>query len=372
MKITQDSLPPRPVSESLIFNDEFKLGERDDLARCSNLFRDSNLLFPGAPFDSLHNQADSFFYSAGKPDSSAILSKLPTSDRIEGTASLLDPFSPALLPKKITVEPKSINLQVASRADTEDSTNFSSLKDLYRSLVFLFCRKSEDGHPEVSLSDVERQMLGLVLKRKAGQKYFCLTSLLNKNLNLEEIKKSLSDLKTKRAEESLKFIFSRAFKTLFGRFTLLGKSRKDSEYQFYVHYFGETAKQKGVPLEQFFNPVSLKSKSSKTNYNMKFFNNVFQSNKFLVDFLGYIKKNFIAEYNEEIKKKLEILLKKWDKPSVAQVDIKDAADYLTKNKKCKLPWTVDEVKYSILTFISLIKEINPDFEIKVEDYADLS
>ena len=65
------------------------------------------------------------------------------------------------------------------------------------------------------------------------------------------------------------------------------------------------------------------------------------------------------------------MLKKWDKTDQSLINMNEASEYLIKNKKCKLPWTIDEVKSSIQSFASMIKDLNPDAKFNIEDFNDL-
>lgn len=139
---------------------------------------------------------------------------------------------------------------------------------------------------------------------------------------------------------------------------------------FYDHYFAEVAAAQNLSMDVFLNPISMKSGSNNTNFNQKYFNNVFKSNKFLQDFLRYIKEELKNEYKQEIRKKLEILLRKWERSDPSTIDIKEAQEYLLKNKKCKLPWTIDEVNSSILNFVMMIKEVNQETKIDCDDFME--
>lgn len=63
-------------------------------------------------------------------------------------------------------------------------------------------------------------------------------------------------LKVKRLEENYKMVFKSALKHLGNMFKKTKKSKKGKadDTGFYEHYFGEIAREQGVPLETFFHP----------------------------------------------------------------------------------------------------------------------
>ena len=186
--------------------------------------------------------------------------------------------------------------------------------------------------------------------------------------DLDALTRLVGELKNKRPEECLKFIFSRTFKALMKRFSVDCKKKAEAERRFYNFYFEEVATEQGIGVNAFRNPISVKNGSNQTNFNMKYFSTVFKSRKFTTDFLDYVRKSLRAEYKEEIRKKLEILLRKWERPDPATIDIGDASEYLLKNKKCKLPWTVEEVNNSISGCLTMINEVSPDANIDCSNF----
>ena len=73
----------------------------------------------------------------------------------------------------------------------------------------------------------------------------------------------------------------------------------------------------------------------------------------------YINNILESEYKREIGKKLESLLLRWDQQLQDETsnteDVeRNIKEYLLKNKRCKLPWTINEVDESIERFKNLI------------------
>lgn len=64
-------------------------------------------------------------------------------------------------------------------------------------------------------------------------------------------------LKVKRLEENYKMVFKSALKHMGAEFKCKRKGKKarnTEDSSFYEHYFGETARSKGIPIEAFFHP----------------------------------------------------------------------------------------------------------------------
>lgn len=256
-----------------------------------------------------------------------------------------------------------INSQIL---DADGKTHFECLGNLYELLACLFCAVKK---PEkvFELSTAEREILALILKRKGGTKSSAIDAVTAKEVNLDFLSAQLSQLKSKRPEECHKFIFSRGFKHIQKTFELACRNKTGTPLDFYEVYFSEVvASNPGLTLANFYNPISTKVGASMSKLNQEYFALIFRSKRFMTEFANYMYKDLITEYQKEICKKLEILLRKWDSSDPKTIDMKNVAEYLLRNKKCKLPWTVEEVKNSIESFVATIEAKLPDVKIAPE------
>ena len=209
-----------------------------------------------------------------------------------------DKFS--LMPK--TLEKIGECVKMPSTSDVGEKTSIQTLRKLYDLLCILFCRTKSQSK-DFGLTQTELQLLNLILRRKAGNKNLGGVKTVAKEFNFDELVKAVAEMKSKRPEECLKFVFSRGFKHLMKRFDGMHKKKAEAEKDFYNTYFSEVAAQREMSIQTFYNPISLKNGSNTTNFNQKYFSAVFKSPKFLTDFLNYIKVELIPEYRDEIKKK---------------------------------------------------------------------
>lgn len=274
----------------------------------------------------------------------------------------------------------SINEFLPKKSDAQENLNrslqgeekscFYSLKNLYDFLCDLFVKKPINER-DIRFSNIEFQIVTLILKRKLGKNMNNLKEVRHvKDLNVPMIVNTVTHMQIKRPEERQKFIFSRAIKNLMKRFENIRVKREEAEKDFYNFYFKEVSDKEAIPLEEFFNPITSRGGSTKPHFNQKYFQKVFKSPNFLRDFVEYVEKYLCEEYRLEIRKKLEILLRKWDREDPSKIDIEEIKKYLISNKKCKLPWTIDEVRHSIINFLSLIRELNPQANISIDDFVE--
>ena len=160
----------------------------------------------------------------------------------------------------------------------------------------------------------------------------------------------------KRPEECKKLIFSLAIKHMKKKLKQNPMFKNINKWQFeekfYEFYFGDISEQEGIPLINFYFPIS-KNRKKKTIYktlNKPYIDIVKKSDKFIIEFLEYIERQAIIDYSKEIDNKLYEVLIKWnfnyqDNVSSAAV-ILDIERYF-KSHKSKLPWTVNDIKYAI-------------------------
>lgn len=157
-------------------------------------------------------------------------------------------------------------------------------------------------------------------------------------------------LKVKRLEENYKMVFKSALKHMGAVFKCKkkGKKARAEDTSFYEHYFGETARTRGIPIEAFFHPnKKLKGNGPKKGVpnqktmNSKYLENLLSSQLFREDLKAFLEKLFVENYNDRRRKKIDNLIDKLRKKFLesATPSYEDLKNYLEKNSKCKLPWS---------------------------------
>lgn len=178
----------------------------------------------------------------------------------------------------------------------------------------------------------------------------------------------------KRAEECYKFVFKHAYKNLKRAFcdaqldNQLANGRALNSLDFYEHYFGEVSAKHAIPLSHFYLPLTPDSYCNKGNktvpktINMNYAHLVSKSELFMRDFMDYLTNKFVVDYCELINLKIDHMVCKWSEISLAynqsEKSIFFICDYIKTNKKCKLPWTVREVRLAIDTVVKMIERAN--------------
>lgn len=167
---------------------------------------------------------------------------------------------------------------------------------------------------------------------------------------------------TKRPEESYKFVFKHVFKHLKERFrkNVSETSRVDNtdfNLMFYEYYFGEASKKLEIGINHFFLPLTPDSNCNENKnviaqtINIDYITLICQSKHFIEDFMEFVNNCFFKEYSTLIDLKVYNLCEKWEHIFICadgdQKVIGYICDYITSNKKCKLPWTLKEVEYAI-------------------------
>jgi hypothetical protein len=180
--------------------------------------------------------------------------------------------------------------------------------------------------------------------------------------NLQDLKEAQS---VKRPEENYKFIFKRCIKHLKEEFrtdemTKLKKREFDS--QFYQFYFQKIADHEKIPLESFFHPKNSKSKAANCprSINISYIQNLSKSKEFTDKFLDYLNKQLESRYSEIIDSKILSLTQKWElewgQTTEREKLIEEICNYVEKNTKCKLPWTMNEVKEGVAAVHKLFEQ----------------
>lgn len=176
----------------------------------------------------------------------------------------------------------------------------------------------------------------------------------------------------KRPEECYKFVFKHTFKNLkrvycdaqIDQQILNRKSVKIVD--FYEYYFGNLSQTINVPISHFYLPLTPDSYCNKgknsvaKTINMAYVNLITKSKHFMSDFEDYLDNKFIANYSQLINLKIDHMVEKWNEISLCMNQSERSlffiCDYIKTNKKCKLPWTVSEVRIAIETVMKMIKK----------------
>ena len=205
-------------------------------------------------------------------------------------------------------------------------------------------------------------MLSAIVERKFGKK---LKIQETRKELYEKLQKINSSDSMKRPEENAKFIFKHVLKTMRERFvaqTGNKRSRKyDKEKAFYMGYFKDIVEEKGVPIETFFHPRNVVGPSivGHRTINSEYIRDISLSQKFVSDFLVEVEE-LSSRWHKKIQSKLKILenkileaFKSSDPNAIAET-----VQYIAKNSKCKLPWTIKEVKEAAQTVKRFFNVVN--------------
>ena len=165
---------------------------------------------------------------------------------------------------------------------------------------------------------------------------------------------------TKRSEEIYKFLFKNAFKYLKSQFNAQNQlntkkmTKEEKKTLFYEHYFKEASKLERKPIGNFYLPLTpsniktlKKVKISKT-INNKYIALIFTSDLFVKDFREFIEKKLFEYCVDSIEQKIDNLVDKWEhmaKTHGLSLRIVDMiCDDIQFNKKCKFPWSMNEME----------------------------
>ena len=228
---------------------------------------------------------------------------------------------------------------------------FRNFGKLYFLLIDIFQHNQDIDDNLTFLNEKEIILLELIFEKKYKvkiKKNFKSFHLIN---NIKKLPKS-----KKRPEENHKLVFSMAFKYLKNKF-LNFSEKKNAEKQFYNFYFEKFMTQK-IKISDFFLPDKNQKFKSLSREYIKL---IKQSKKFINDFNLYINKHLINEYKEIIKRKFNLLFNKWEKIYEENKNKDNFVICFKKsiifNKKCKLPWDLNEVLNAIDSTKFLLNKI---------------
>jgi len=232
------------------------------------------------------------------------------------------------------------------------------LKPLCQALESVFINNILPISKLQSLSKFDEEILNSLLQRKFAKRLTNSEMELPADRRTELINDIVNSKSHKRPEECYKFVLTRVIKYLKKKLKDSADCPADAESYLYELYFKETAQKLSLPITDFHYPLT--GQRGKFKLNSVYFDKIFKSEKFLEGVGDYINNVLFQEYRGEIAKKIESLLVRWDEQlqdltaNVPEIE-RTIKEYLLKNKRCKLPWTMKEVNESIERFITLIK-----------------
>lgn len=240
-------------------------------------------------------------------------------------------------------------------------SSFTSVRPVLK-IIFRFI------YPDTAdfyLNFAEMSILDTILDKKFS------SFLPTKNIyNLNDFRFLAAVQPTKRPEECYKFVFKHTFRHLKERFCRakginLDKIKKqETMVLFYDFYFKEVSINLNIGIENFRLPLTrdtyglnIDSLVAKT-INSSYIRLIIKSKPFLNDFMEFINTHFREEYTSLIPRKIDGMVDKIEKVfeeawyNERFVDI--ICENIRSNKRCKLPWTVKELDYSIRQVNKLI------------------
>lgn len=180
--------------------------------------------------------------------------------------------------------------------------------------------------------------------------------------NLQEL--ALAD-SIKRPEENYKFIFKRCIKHLKEQFRTEETDKlkkKEFDRRFYQHYFQKVVDEQKIPLESFFHPKNSKNKAPNCpkSINIAYVQNLSKSKDFLNKFMNYLNEELEIKYSSVIDSKINSLTQRWeldfDNSTDREKTVEEICQYVERNTKCKLPWTMNEVREAICAVRKLFEQ----------------
>lgn len=235
-------------------------------------------------------------------------------------------------------------------------------------LKLIFCE--EESAEPLDLSDKEMKILTMILKRKKGKRKYDMLILLNRETRVNEVKEFLSGQMERLREEMTRMVFTFCFKHLV-QGCAGGRRRKyEVENAFYNHYFSRMADEKNLIIDDFILPISNRSFIHANSVKKNYLSLVFQSKIFMDDFLQYLRKGLLQDFLRDVQKKITACIAKLQRESLDQVSLEEAYDYFLMDKKVKLPWTVNDIIYSIKQLLKVLRDHFPE-EPQLADSPEL-
>lgn len=239
-----------------------------------------------------------------------------------------------------------------------DLKEFKNVGGVMSLLKKLFTRENVD---RTKLSKEEKMILAAIVERKYDEK---VDASKPNDILVEQVMAIIDRESKKRPEENYKYVFKRVIKSMREKFkqqseTKSKTKKKNSEKAFYEHYFKENIQKHKHPIERYYHPRNSNSKNSNFHktINTEYIKAISESKAFVEDFM--LEMDLLVEESKKIiDLKLRGLGTKFEEifEKKGQSGVKDIVEYITTNKKCKLPWTIKEVEESIVVVKKLFNE----------------
>lgn len=248
------------------------------------------------------------------------------------------------------------NIQQREKRIRSSLKNFHNLNHL---LVKLFtCEEIQEE--DLSLKESEFKILNFVVHKKFTRRI----DINFSNPKVDDLKSTINNLLIsithKKNDQNRRFVLGRAIKNLKKRYKNESKVKKEElEESFYNHYFKETAESEEISIKDFYYTIGVNKK--RKTIDDSYFEKIFKSERFLKELIEYIKSEFNLECKKEIKDKIEKMLKKWDdkytdEEFFCKEYMKRVKQYFLDNTKCKLPWSVNEIKVAVYQIYDLMEK----------------
>lgn len=176
----------------------------------------------------------------------------------------------------------------------------------------------------------------------------------------------------KRKEEKIKFVFKHTINSMKKKFFEDQNLQftSENEPKFFQHYFMNAFNSKGTPVEHFYDPLNT---SYITNPSFKTLSKdylilLFEYETFHKDFWHLINNKILESYKSKVYKKFKKLFKKLRKRirtmGLGKMNdvIEEFISKFAQNKRCKLPWTPNEILDAITCFKDHVNSLVGNFK----------
>jgi hypothetical protein len=228
-------------------------------------------------------------------------------------SSKLSPFSTGLSSIRQPILLNPVQESSEGRKLEFTSSKIKYVRRLYNLLIKIFIKRWPIDPHEMELSQVELRLFLEFMRRKFKTMPYQFDRLHELGIAdlTDIIMRARAENSAKRIEERKKFVYKLTLKKLKKEFydSEMFKSNVHSKDQFYFYYFGDLSQEKGLSIENFYDPLNHQSKDRvyRTLSNL-YLALIFESPRFKNDFLLYMQsENFVTDYQKSIDKKIEKL-----------------------------------------------------------------
>lgn len=276
-------------------------------------------------------------------------------------------FEPKINYPVIQVPSKNRDPYLSIELPEELFIEFDSTNSTFMQLLIKLFSSTEVKESDCTLSISEERILDAIIVRKFSYKIKKNQIQLKKTSRPILLNQIFSLVTVGKSKDCHKMILCRLFHSLKRKFFNKSKFSSENLLEFYKYYFHDVSVVLELPISQFFYPYERSNKfinhfrKISVNLNFKYCALILQSDLFLKDthiFLSEIRN----EHLKDLPVKLKKLMAKWDseKKDSNKVNANSEQpliDYLLKNNRCKMPFTLKEVEHSSSLFLSRIEKI---------------